>query len=61
VVWDFGSPAPPTANVPPREGVDPHGLGGRVPAIRRQAGAFLAPDGALIDVCGPDPCLASPS
>lgn len=59
VVWDFGAPPPPTANVPPREGLDPHGLGGAVAAVRRQAGAFLASDGALIDVCGRAPCRAS--
>jgi hypothetical protein len=59
VMWDFGTPPPPLANIPPREGTDPHGLGGAVPAVRRQAGAFLARDGALIDVCGGGPCQAT--
>jgi hypothetical protein len=58
-LWDFGTPAPPTESIPPRSpqyGSDPHGLARNVPAVRDQVSAFLQPNGAFIDVCGPDPC-----
>jgi hypothetical protein len=59
VVWDFGNPAPPTANVPPREpefGEDPHGKGRGEPRLMRQASEFLRTDGAFVDTCGGGPC-----
>ncbi len=56
VMWDFGTPAPPTANVPPREGEDPHGKLGDVPEALGMAVAFIEPDGPIIDVCGGEPC-----
>ena len=59
VVWDFGNPAPPVANVPPRPpefGEDPHGKGGDEPRVLRQASEFLRTDGAFVDTCGGGPC-----
>ena len=55
VVWDFGTPAPPTENLPNEAGADPHGLGGAVQAVREMATTFLL-EGRLIDVCGGAPC-----
>ena len=59
VMWDFGTPPPPDANVPPRDGEDPHGMGGDVAAVRRMAATFLL-EGELIDVCDGDPCQTRP-
>jgi hypothetical protein len=56
VVWDFGTPAPPTANTPPREGEDPHGKLTDVPAALALVAAFVQPDGVIPDVCGGGPC-----
>jgi hypothetical protein len=59
VVWDFGTPAPPTEPVPPRppeHGEDPHGMARNEPRAVEQILAFLAPDGTFLDVCGDDPC-----
>jgi hypothetical protein len=59
VVWDFGNPAPPLFNVPPREpdfGEDPHGKGGDEPRVLQQASEFLRTDGAFVDTCGGGPC-----
>lgn len=64
VVWDFGTPAPPTDPVPPRppeHGDDPHGMARGEPRAVEQVLRFLAPDGELGDVCGGDPCRAAPS
>lgn len=64
VVWDFGTPAPPTDPVPPRppeHGDDPHGMARGEPRAVEQVLRFLAPDGELVDVCGGDPCRAAPS
>jgi hypothetical protein len=58
VVWDFGTPAPPTANVPPRPplyGEDPHGKGRGEPRLLEQAARFLV-DGVFVDTCGAGPC-----
>ncbi|HYF45068.1 MAG TPA: hypothetical protein VD926_02585, partial [Acidimicrobiales bacterium] len=59
VIWDFGTPAPPDTNVPPREGDDPHGMGGEVRAVRDMAAHFLL-EGELIDVCEGEPCRTRP-
>lgn len=59
VVWDFGNPAPPAANVPPRGpefGEDPHGKGRDEPRLLQQASEFLRTDGAFVDTCGGAPC-----
>jgi hypothetical protein len=61
VVWDSGTPAPPTAGVPPRPpdfGDDPHGRPRAQVSARVQKSEFLKPNGVLVDVCGGDPCLA---
>ena len=62
VMWDSGTPAPPTGNVPPRPpafGDDPHEDPRNTPAAREQKSAFLRTDGTLIDVCGGGPCLTA--
>lgn len=59
VVWDFGTPAPPTANTPPRDGEDPHGKLSGVPQALALVAAFIQPHGIVLDVCGGQPC-ASP-
>jgi hypothetical protein len=58
VVWDSGTPAPPTENVPPRAGSDPHGRPRAQVSARVQKSEFLRDGGGLIDVCGGAPCLA---
>ena len=57
VIWDFDAPAPPDANLPPREGSDPHGAGGREPRVLQLVSEFLRPDGIIPDVCGGGPCV----
>lgn len=59
VVWDSGAPLPPDTNQPPRDGNDPHGDPRSTPASIEQIIAFLT-TGQIIDVCGPDPCVAVP-
>ncbi len=56
VVWDFGGPPPPTENTPPREGEDPHGKAGAVPAALLLVSEYLKTDGALVEVCDGNPC-----
>jgi hypothetical protein len=51
---------PPLGNLPNRQGPDPHEDVRRTPAARAQKSAFLAPDGALVDVCSGGPCLTAP-
>ncbi len=58
LMWDFGTPAPPTDNIPSREGEDPHGKLSDVPAALAIVAAFIEPDGAIIDVCAGQPCQA---
>jgi hypothetical protein len=54
-----GTPPPPTTNVPPEVGVDPHGVTPfTFPAAVQQFTTFLAPDGAFVDTCGGKPCYA---
>ncbi|HEV3002003.1 MAG TPA: hypothetical protein VGW75_14770 [Solirubrobacteraceae bacterium] len=52
-----GTPPPPAANLPPREGHDPHEHPRRSPLARRQKSEFLRVDGRIVDVCG-GPCFA---
>ncbi len=59
VVWDFGTPAPPTTNVPNRAGEDPHGLGRDQPEVLTLAATFLN-EGTLVDTCGGGPCQTLP-
>ena len=55
VMWDFGTPAPPTQNLPNRAGDDPHGKLADVPAALQLVLAFVT-DGTLVDVCDAKPC-----
>jgi len=58
VVWDFGTPAPPTVNLPPTEpeyGQDPHGAGSDEPLVLQQALTFLL-TGTFTDVCDAAAC-----
>lgn len=59
VVWDFGTPAPPTENVPNRAGEDPHGMGRAQPEVLTLATEFLE-RGRLVDTCGGGPCQTLP-
>jgi hypothetical protein len=59
VMWDFGTPAPPTANVPNRAGEDPHGMGRSQLEVLTLAMAFLE-RGELVDTCGGGPCQTLP-
>ncbi|HEY8582220.1 MAG TPA: hypothetical protein VIL49_04710 [Capillimicrobium sp.] len=67
VMWDIGplrnggaqgTPAAPTTNTPPTQGVDPHGPAGQEPPADQQTAAFLDLGGAIIDPCGASPCYA---
>jgi hypothetical protein len=60
VLFDSGSPVPPKAELPPREGQDPHEFPRRSKLGMRQKDAFLRPRGKVIDVCGGQPCTTSP-
>jgi hypothetical protein len=59
VVWDFGTPTPPTVNQPNRAGEDPHGMGRDRPEVLTLATTFLA-QGTLVDTCGGGPCQTLP-
>jgi hypothetical protein len=61
ILWDSGTPTPPTGIEPPREplyGEDPHETPRCMPAARVQKSEFLMSDGAIVDVCGGAPCVA---
>ncbi len=60
VLWDFGTPAPPTVNEAPRSpeyGDDPHGAGIEEPLVLAQAFGFLR-EGQIEDVCDGGPCTS---
>jgi len=60
VIWDSGTPTPPTGVIPPRPpafGQDPHETPRCMPAARLQKSLFLAPDGVVVDTCGGAPCI----
>jgi hypothetical protein len=59
VMWDYGTPAPPTTNTPNRAGHDPHGLGAANPILIQQVDAFLRTNGAFVDVCNGGPCIST--
>ncbi|WP_199537382.1 hypothetical protein [Spongiactinospora gelatinilytica] len=62
VVWDSGTPAPPATNIPPsgpEYGRDPHSDPRNDREARVQKGHFLRL-GAVVDVCGGEPCAADP-
>jgi len=56
VVWDSGIPLPPTANLPPRDGDDPHDDPRTEPASVFQRGTFLD-TGVVVRTCD-GPCTA---
>jgi len=61
VMWDFGTPAPPSEPTPPFSpvhGKDPHGAGSSEPLVLVQALGFLL-DGVLTDVCAGSPCTGA--
>jgi hypothetical protein len=60
VLFDSGTPLPPTTNTPPREGVDPHEDVRRAAAAYDQIAAFLEPDGVVVDTCAGGPCIIEP-
>jgi hypothetical protein len=55
VVWDFGTPTPPTSETPNRAGDDPHGKLADVPQALALVAAFVN-NGTIIDVCNNQPC-----
>jgi hypothetical protein len=59
VMWDSGSPTPPTTNTPPRDGNDPHGHPRSTPAARAMKSQFMRVGGTVVDTCGPGPCYAN--
>lgn len=56
VYWDAGTPPPPSIELPPSEGSDPHGRPRAQVSARSQKSAFF--DGTFLDVCGSLPCIA---
>ena len=56
VMWDFGTPSPPSTNTPPRAGSDPHGKLSDVPDALLIVADFIGADGTIDDACGGDPC-----
>jgi hypothetical protein len=61
VVWDSGSAAPPTGNVAPGDGADPHESPRASKEARQQKSQFLKRDGRVVDVCHGRPCTAAPA
>lgn len=59
VMVDSGSPLPPTTNLPPRDGTDPHSHPRNSPQIRAMTALFLG-TGEFVDLCGAGPCTAPP-
>ena len=60
-VWDFGTPAPPTTNLPPTpglHGLDPHDAGSSEPGVMIQALNFLF-TGEIIDPSGGEPSVGA--
>jgi hypothetical protein len=60
VIWDSGTPAPPTTNMWPSAGHDPHEDPRHMASARIQKSEFLKTGGAVVDVCGAAPCTAAP-
>lgn len=62
VMWDSGTPTPPTAVIPPRPaagyGKDPHETPRRDAKAQLQKSEFMKTGGAVIDVCNGQPCTA---
>lgn len=61
-LWDYGTPTPPTVNLPPsgaQYGNDPHGYGRQDPGLITQIYDFMS-TGLVPDVCGSGPCIGVP-
>ncbi|MFN8162051.1 MAG: hypothetical protein U0R52_13505 [Solirubrobacterales bacterium] len=54
----IGVPPPPWINAPNRAGEDPHGAPRGAPTGLHMISDFLAPHGAVTDVCGQAPCYS---
>jgi hypothetical protein len=61
VIWDSGSPAPPTVNTAPTEGRDSHEDPRRMASAQEQKSEWLRSGGTFVEVCGSDPCEADPA
>ena len=61
MLWDSGTPAPPVGPLPNRAGHDPHPDPRSSPLARQQKSDFLSPHGAVVNVCGHQPCRARPA
>lgn len=60
MVWDYGTPAPPTVNLPPHPpeyGADPHNGGSQEPRVLQQALTFLL-SGEYLELCGDAACTS---
>jgi len=57
IVWDSGTPTPPTTNTPPTTGADSHGDPRTSVDSRVQRSEFLKVGGAVVDVCAGAPCV----
>ena len=61
-LWDYGTPTPPTDNLPPagaQYGNDPHGYGRQSPGLINQIYDFMS-TGLVPNVCGTGPCIGVP-
>ncbi len=61
-LWDYGTPTPPTVNLPPagsQYGSDPHGYGREDPGLIGQIYDFMA-TGLVHNICGTGPCIGVP-
>jgi hypothetical protein len=54
----IGVGPPPLENVPNESGEDPHGAPRGAPLLLQAISEFLKPNGAVVNVCGADPCYA---
>jgi hypothetical protein len=61
-LWDYGTPTPPTDNLPPSSsqyGNDPHGYGRQDPGLIVQIYDFIN-NGEVPNICGTGPCIGVP-
>ncbi len=58
VIWDSGASSPPTVNLAPTEGRDPHEDPRATAIARDQKSAWLSTGGGFVEVCGAAPCVA---